>query len=488
MKVRNLNEVMTPVSPKSLEEWKVLRQEIIENLRFASGIDLLKHDAPLNAQVFDTVEYDGFVVEKVIFQSLPGFYVTGNLYRPKDTTKKYPAVLHPHGHWAHGRLETDVLARIPQRCANFALRGMVAFSYDMIGYNDSTQLKHHFGCDEYSKWNFGRFAMQANNSVKAVDFLESLPYVDTDRIGCTGCSGGGTQTYFLSVLDERVKVAAPINMASTRMQGGCVCENAPFLRTKFNNIDYTMCIAPRPLFLSGATGDWTVDSETVEFPAVQHVYDLYGQPEKFEHFYQVAPHCYNLPIRERVYRFFCRNFGIDDPFDGEVDMEFDTESLKIGGLESKVPADGFVKNDSMIFEIAKKIIRENLGKLNEEEKQKLVRKVYAAEEVDELDIPYAVEDGESDFRIRLGDCPDGSPNPGIDYYECYNYAPDSKRIGALCRMMKAYPSAKFIATGKSALLCEKAAKLTGHTNTELTEFAGFYSVPGGELAKIVEEK
>ena len=135
MRLRTLDDVMTPLAPLSLDQWQDLRRELLENLRFSSSIDLLKHDAPLNAKVFGKVEFDSFVVEKVIFQSLPGFYVTGNLYRPKDISKKYPAVLNPHGHWEHGRVELSPLGRLPQRCANLAMRGMVAFMVFIFGFS-----------------------------------------------------------------------------------------------------------------------------------------------------------------------------------------------------------------------------------------------------------------------------------------------------------------------------------------------------------------
>lgn len=468
MKLRTLDDVMVPAAPATAAEWEKMRSELIANLRFASSIDLLKHDAPLNAKVFDAAEHDGFVVEKVIFQSLPGFYVTGSLYRPKDTTKKYPAVLNPHGHWTHGRIEIEPLARIPQRCANLAMRGMVAFIYDMIGFNDSQQIPHNAVCPEWEKWNYGRFALQLNNSVKAVDFVSSLPYVDADRIGCTGCSGGGTQTYFLAALDQRIKAAAPINMASTRMQGGCCCENTAFLRTTANNIDYTMTIAPRPLFMSGSDGDWTVNSETVEFPAVEKLYALLGAADRYEHFYQSAPHCYNLPIRERVYDFFCRNFGIENRLPNEVDFEIDTDSLLIGDIRPHVPAEGFVENDGQLFDVVRGIIRANLEKLTAEEKADLRRRVYLLDREFECDIPYVVMKEDTAPVFRFGACPAPADTCGIHFPHCYNDAEDARRVSAVAALMRANPDALFAASGKSAALLSVAAGLTGHTKLALT--------------------
>ena len=89
MRIRTLDDVMQPLQPESLEQWRRMRQELIENIRFASSVDLLRHDAPLNAQVFDAVEYDGFAVEKVILQTLPGFYLCGNLCYQIDSLSTY---------------------------------------------------------------------------------------------------------------------------------------------------------------------------------------------------------------------------------------------------------------------------------------------------------------------------------------------------------------------------------------------------------------
>lgn len=478
MRMRTLDDVMVPLKPASLGEWETLRAELLANLRFASSAELLKNDAPLNAKVFDPVEFDTFVVEKVIFQSLPGFYVTGSLYRPKDTAKKYPGVLNPHGHWTNGRFETKDLARIPQRCANLAMRGMVAFIYDMIGYNDSQQIPHAGFDPEYEEWNFGRFSLQTLNSIRAVDFIASLPYVDAERIGCTGCSGGGTQTYFLAALDDRIKCAAPINMASTLMQGGCICENQAFLRTKFNNIDYTATIAPRPLFMSGSDGDWTVRSETVEFPAMEHIYSLYGAADRYEHFYQSAPHCYNLPIRERVYGFFCRCFGIPNAFGGEVDMEFDLDAFKIGDIRPYVPAEGFIENEAQLFDVAKDIMTRNLAKLSEEERKDLRSRVFPAEAEAPLDIPYFIT-GEKDGKpvIHFGTCPEANPDEDlVKYFHCYNYAADTLRVCAAVKLLRDMPNAETEAAGKSAAVVETAKALL--SGAPIPEDAAALRIPG----------
>ena len=463
MLIHSLYEVKTPVSPKTNEEWEAMKRDMLENLRFASSIDLLKHDAPLSPVIFGKTEFESFVVEKVLIQTLPGFYRAGNLYRPKDTTKKYPAVLNPHGQWQKGRVDMDPRGELPKRCANFAMRGMVAFIYDMVGYNDTNQIPHKGSPAEYDNWNFGRFSLQLNNSIKALDFVSGLPYVDEERIGVTGCSGGGTQTWFLAALDKRIKAAAPINMVSAYMQGGCECENAPFLRNRYCSVDYAMCISPRPMFLAASDGDWTVHSEEVEFPAIRRVYDLLGAGDKLETFYQSAPHCYNQPSRERAYDFFCRAFGIENASKDE----FAPETLLIGDIRPHVPSEGFVDGEEMLFDLVKKIIKKNLSAASREQADTIIRRMFPDLPVEALDIPYVLEDPESGPVIHLGACPRNPDLSGILYPHAYNYGFDARRVSVLVKLLKAYPERTLVASGKSAYLASIAAALVGKKNIRL---------------------
>lgn len=481
MRIRTLDDFFPPVSPADKNEWEALRAELIKEIKFASSLELLKHDAPLNARVYPSQEIDGVVIEKVIFQSLPGFYVTGNLYRPKDTSKKYPAVLHPHGHWDYGRQEMVDRAMIPVRCFNFAKRGMVAFIYDMIGFCDARQIPHEGFAPEYEEYNFGRFSLQLNNSVKALDFVSSLPYVDEERIGCTGCSGGGTQTYFLTAIDERVKAAAPINMSSSRMQGGCICENTAFLRTEHCNTDYTMIAAPRPLFMAASDGDWTWDSERTEFPAIRKIYSFYNAEDKFETFYRVAPHGYEKCVREPVYSFFCRAFGIDDPFDGELDADIDLDKLLFGTL----PVDeNAVKDEKELFERVKKIIGENLSALSGEEREELKKRVFVLDKEFELDISYTELEENGKKIFTLAACPENTDTCGVKYYHTYNYADDTRRVNALVSLMNENPEALFRASGKTAALCEIAAEYAKNIEAEFTSAdPSAVHIPGYALIK-----
>jgi len=240
----------------------------------------------------------------VHFESYPGFYVTGNLYRPARKEGPFPAIACPHGHWGRGRLANTNDGSVPGRCINFVRQGYVVFSYDMVGYNDSRQVEHRFGETRETMWAIHPLALPLWKSIRVLDFLSSLPDVDPNRLGCTGASGGGTQTFLLAAVDDRVKVAAPVNMISAHFQGGCLCENAPGLRFDTCNVEFGAMMAPRPLLLVSATGDWTDETPRVEYPAIRSVYELFGAEDKV-HCVQIdAGHNYNKASREAVYAWF----------------------------------------------------------------------------------------------------------------------------------------------------------------------------------------
>jgi dienelactone hydrolase len=184
----------------------------------------------------------------------------------------------------------------------------------MVGYNDTNQVPHSFGGQREALWGISLMGLQLWDSIRAVDFLLSLPDVDKRRIACTGASGGGTQTFMLTAVDDRVAVSAPAVMISAHMQGGCLCENAPGLRIDTNNMEIGAMMAPRPMLMIAATGDWTKNTATVEYPAIRSVYQLFGAEDKVEYKIFTAQHNYNKDSREAMYAFFNRwLLGITDP-------------------------------------------------------------------------------------------------------------------------------------------------------------------------------
>lgn len=298
-------------APATPDAWRDRAEHLREQMRVTLGLWPEPPKTPLNPRVFGAIERDGYTIEKVVLETLPGFTLSGNLYRPADsqTTGQKPAILCPHGHWKEGR----VVEEVQQRCIRWAKLGAVVFAYDMVGYNDSQPFPHEFLNDRLQRWGYSLASLQTWNSIRALDWISTLPDVDPARIGCTGASGGGTQTFLLAALDDRVKVAAPVVMVSEGFQGGCVCENAAGLRHGTDNVEFAALAAPRPMILVGATGDWTKNTMTRVFPAIRGVYSLVGAMDRLEAVVFDYPHNYNQTSRNAVYAFMGRHLlGIKD--------------------------------------------------------------------------------------------------------------------------------------------------------------------------------
>lgn len=297
----------------SRESWEQRKAFLRRQILIAAGLSPMPEKTPLHAQIFGKVEEKGYSIEKVLIETLPGFFLGGNLYRPRDGRGKHPGVLNPQGHWPYGRLENEPLYSGPSLGISLARQGYVVFAYDMVGYTDTIQIPHRFGSAEMRLWSFGPLGIQLWDSIRALDFLASLDEVDANRLGITGASGGGTQTFLLTAVDDRVQFASPVNMVSAIMQGGDLCENAPGLRLNTSNVEIAAMFAPRPMLLVSATGDWTHNVPKEEFPAIKRIYDLYGKGDQVDVVQIDEQHNFNRLSREAVYRFFAKhNPGLSD--------------------------------------------------------------------------------------------------------------------------------------------------------------------------------
>jgi len=287
----------------NLRTWEPHKAHLKRQILVAAGLYPLPEKTPLKPLIFGRIERGDYSIEKVALETMPGYFLGGNLYRPLHLNGKVPAVLTPHGHWTYGRLENSDSFSGQALGINLARQGYVAFAYDMVGYNDTLQTEHRFTSPTYQLWSFTPLGLQLWNSIRALDFLESLPDVDRQRLAVTGASGGGTQTMLLAAVDDRVHAAAPVNMVSFIMQGGCLCENAPGLRIGTSNVEIAAMMAPRPMLLVSATGDWTRNAPQEEYPAVRSIYELYQRPEAVSVVQFQAEHNFNRQSREAVYSF-----------------------------------------------------------------------------------------------------------------------------------------------------------------------------------------
>ncbi len=302
---RTLDDRFDPPQFTSAQEWNVRRAYLREHVLASAGLLPMPEKTPLHPEIFGEIKKADYTVAKVYFESLPGFFVTGNLYRPIGDGP-FPAVLSPHGHWAYGRLENTSLNSGPGRAINLARQGFVVFTYDMVGYNDSQQVPHTFSGPREYLWGLSLSGLQLWDSIRALDFLETLPYVRRDAIAMTGESGGGTQTFLASAVDDRIAVSVPVNMISLHMQGGCLCENPPGLRLDTTNVEIAATIAPRPLLMISATGDWTAETLEKEYPAVRAIYKLFDAEDRVQAVRITADHNYNKDSREAMYGWMAR--------------------------------------------------------------------------------------------------------------------------------------------------------------------------------------
>ncbi len=373
--LKDLNGYFPFVVPTTAEAWQTRRAELKQQLQVSLGLFPLPARTPLQAVIHSRKDMGDYFLEKAYFQSLPGVYVTGSLYRPKHTTGKGPGVLCPHGHWNNGRFleepeasvkeaiasgaeELACAARSPlqARCVHLARMGCVVFHYDMLGYADSLQVSyetaHKFAAQ--AKATPGGFftaeaegnlisimGLQTWNGIRALDFLESLPEVDSKRLGVTGASGGGTQTFLLCAVDDRPAAAFPAVMVSTAMQGGCTCENASLLRIGTGNVEMAALFAPKPLGLTCAK-DWTVDMPTKGFPELQQLYKLLGKPDLVS-LTDTRPHGHNYNHLSRVgmEQWFAKHLlnGATAPPEREFTFQ-SAQDLTVWDAEHPAPAAG----------------------------------------------------------------------------------------------------------------------------------------------------
>ncbi|RAK00197.1 acetyl xylan esterase AXE1 [Larkinella arboricola] len=261
--------------------------------------------APLKPIRHSLRKMDGYTVENVAFESLPGFYITGNLYKPVGVSGKTAAVLCPHGHTPNQ--DARFVEQTQQRCISMARMGAVVFVYDMLGYGDSKQCDHKI--PEAAK-------LQTLNSIRALDFLTSLPEVDPERVAVSGESGGGTQTFLLTALDTRVKVSVPVVMVSAHFFGGCVCESGMPIHKRptheTNNVEIAALAAPRPMIMISDGGDWTLNTPNVEYPHIRRIYGFYGAQDRIENVHLAnEKHDYGPSKRAAAYRFLAKHLKLD---------------------------------------------------------------------------------------------------------------------------------------------------------------------------------
>jgi hypothetical protein len=324
------------------QQWEDYAAGVKKHIAAGADLDPMPKQCPLETIMGEKRSYDGYTVANVAFQSVPGFYVTGILYQPSKGKGPSPMVLVTQGHSPVGAIgQGNQLI-----CATLARMGAVVLTVDMFGVGESALMT---GPDAHK--NPLALTMQTWGNVRALDMVLGLPGVDPNRVAVTGASGGGTQCFLLTALDERVKVSVPVVMLSSWMFGGCPCESGkPIHRSKdhfTNNAEIAAMAAPRPMLVVSDGKDWTQYVPQNEFPFLQKIYGLYGATARVENVHlPTEGHDYGPSKRQAMYRFLARQFGLDisaaEGKDGKLDESHvqveEAAALHVFGGKNPLPA------------------------------------------------------------------------------------------------------------------------------------------------------
>lgn len=335
------------------KSWEKKAKKIRKGILTGTGLDKAPKKGPLNVVRHSKRQYEGYTVENVAFESLPGVFVTGALYSPSGQTGPFAGILSPHGHWSkpedYGRYRPDV----QMRCATLARMGAVVFTYDMVGYGESEEIGFEHKYPEALK-------LQLWNAIRGVDFLLSLPEVDPARIGVTGASGGATQTFLLAAVDDRIAVTAPVVQVSAHFFGGCVCESGMPIhksaRHETNNVEIAAAFAPKPQILVSDGEDWTKNTPNVEYPHIREVYRLYSAEDQVANVHLPSEgHSYGISKRKAVYPFLAKHLNLslekvnapDGNFQEETIVIEDRSRFKIFDEQHPLPSYAVQNNDGV---------------------------------------------------------------------------------------------------------------------------------------------
>ncbi len=296
------------------------KQEVRKTLMEIIG-GLPDYQGPLNARATGQLESAGYAIEKVIFESLPGFYVTANVYRPKQPGR-YPAVLLQAGHTQEGKPEGQRLA------ANLALKGFVVLAFDPVGQGEREQTYDKQIDGALAGWSVpehiqaGAQSMLTGESVaryfiwdakRAVDYLASRADVDANRIGATGCSGGGALTTLAGALDPRIKAVAPacfVNSYRLLFAGAnpdSEMSLPQLLSRGLDMADYVELSAPASWLILATEGDYfTPEGARMVYDEARRWYGLYGAADRLGFFIGSGPHGTPLETRQEIYKWMIR--------------------------------------------------------------------------------------------------------------------------------------------------------------------------------------
>lgn len=289
----------------SVTSWEARAAEVRRGILEGAGLDPLPVRQRLSWREHDKLVKNGYTIENMALEISPGYWLAGNLYRPLGRLGKVPAIAHPIGHFKKDGWLTRTQPEMQARAGHLAQMGAVVFAYDMVGWGETRQVPHS---------SERALALQLWNSIRVVDFLESLPEVDPNRIAMIGASSGGTQTILAAAVDPRIAVSVPVVKITALTAGGCTCETGMPVRSKTgtNNAEIAALVAPRPLLIVTDGEDDTKYFPELEYPYIHGIYGLYGAESRFRNVHLANEgHDFGITKRKAVYDFLAEQLGLD---------------------------------------------------------------------------------------------------------------------------------------------------------------------------------
>lgn len=340
----------------SLEDWQTNRETYRLQLMEMLGLSPLPEKSPLQPTITHVEHHEDWLVESLHFQSSPGLYVTANLYRPREVIKPLPAILYLCG---HGKEKKDGVSygnkvHYQHHGEWFARHGFVCLTIDTLQLGEIEGV-HHGTYRLNMWWWFNRgytpAGVEAWNSIRALDYLQSRPEVDAERIGATGRSGGGAYTWWIAALDERIKCAAPVAgitdlenyVVDDCIEGHCDCMF--FVNTY--RWDYPMVavlVAPRPLLICNTDSDsiFPLDGVMRVHSQVRTLYELYGKPENLGVAITPGPHQDTQELRTPAFRWLTYHLQNSDALlESPATPFFEASDLQVfqGTFSERLPTD-----------------------------------------------------------------------------------------------------------------------------------------------------
>jgi sugar phosphate isomerase/epimerase/dienelactone hydrolase len=290
----------------SLAEWEKRKNELKPCLLDALELSVLP--AAPNSKLIITAKrkFDGYTVENIAIEILPGLWINGSLYKPATYKGKIPVILNPDGHWDKQRYRPDCQLR----CAALARMGAMAFSYDLFAWGESLL---QFQSPDHRR--SLAMTMQALGGIRILDYLLAQKDADPTRVAITGGSGGGSHTVLMTAIDDRIRVSAPVVSLSSYFYGGCPCESGMPIHGcagRTDNVEIAAMAAPRPQLIVSDGGDWTDKTPEHDFPYLQKMYSWYGKKENVENVHlPEEKHDFGINKRTAVYNFMAKHLGLN---------------------------------------------------------------------------------------------------------------------------------------------------------------------------------